>query len=477
MAYVRTYDTKQRRNGKPVKRYGANWDELLRDGFGVPIPVNPANPDGPKKMRSREKRFATREAAQNHLDRVTVARHTTGGSLADQEKAGELPFGQYARAWLESLATRVQLGTLKQRTCDDSESVLRRYVLDRFGAKAIASISPMDAEQYLAALVRQPSKQRDHKPLAPATVTHAWNTFRAVMRYALRHKAILYNPCDSVDFAARRAVGDKSSFEHHPLTARQVSDLSAAITDDGYPVYGLMVTFLAYTGLRASENAGLEIRDLVFAPGPRCSVQVRRTKQRRKIEDGSIQWVGSTPKSKRSRRSVRLPPWLVEPMADYLTAHPRADDPTAPLWPSRKNGGSYRPSGERYVVPHDWSQPLAMGTFYETIFKPALVTAGLPASRPASTAEDGTPIAAANGVRLHDLRHSFAVMQLMAGEPFMKVADMMGHSTRTLVLDTYGDWIPEDEGGTANNLPEPPAPVQPVAAESNVVLLSARKLG
>ena len=32
------------------------------------------------------------------------------------------------------------------------------------------------------------------------------------------------------------------------------------------PVYALMVEFAAYTGLRASELAGLEVADLSFAP-------------------------------------------------------------------------------------------------------------------------------------------------------------------------------------------------------------------
>jgi hypothetical protein len=45
-------------------------------------------------------------------------------------------------------------------------------------------------------------------------------------------------------------------------------------------------------------------------------------------------------------------------------------------------------------VPLDWSQPVAMGTFYDTIMKPALEAIGVPASRPAT---DDTP--AVRGVR------------------------------------------------------------------------------
>ncbi|MFI5501703.1 hypothetical protein ACIA5E_21795 [Nocardia asteroides] len=62
--------------------------------------------------------------------------------------------------------------------------------------------------------------------------------------------------------------------------------------------------------------------------------------------------------------------------------HPRSAEPTAPLWPSRQNCGGLRLPGQRVAVPFDWSQPMAMGTFYDTILKPALVAVGLPASSP-----------------------------------------------------------------------------------------------
>jgi integrase len=231
-----------------------------------------------------------------------------------------------------------------------------------------------------------------------------------------------------------------------------------------YPAYALMVEFMAYTGLRAAEVSGLEVGDLVFAPGQCCSVTVRRNKGRK-----NGVWVTGTLKSKKSRRTVPLPPWLATKLADYLAEHPRADEPNAPLWPSRNNGGGYRAKGERYVVPLDWSQPLAMGTFYDTIVKPALEAVGLPASRPAST--DAPAI---SGVRLHDLRHTFAVLQLSAGTHFMQVSKWLGHSTFTLTLDTYGDYIPEQDGGALNTLPEPPAPVQRCETVNNVVSLFGR---
>ena len=116
--------------------------------------------------------------------------------------------------------------------------------------------------------------------------------------------------------------------------------------------------------------------------------------------------------------------------------------------------------------PFDWSQPLAMGAFYDTIVKPALEAVGLPASRPATATAP-----AARGVRLHDLRHTFAVLQLSAGTHFMQVSKWLGNSTFTLTLDTYGDYIPEQDGGALNTLPEPPAPMEPVEKAGNVLRL------
>jgi hypothetical protein len=64
----------------------------------------------------------------------------------------------------------------------------------------------------------------------------------------------------------------------------------------------------------------------------------------------------------------------------------------------------------------------------------------------------------------------------------MKVSKWLGHSTFVLTLDLYGDYIPKEDGGVLNILPEPPAlreagrpaeqrclaPVRAIAARSPV---------
>ena len=43
------------------------------------------------------------------------------------------------------------------------------------------------------------------------------------------------------------------------------------------------------------------------------------------------------------------------------------------------------------------------------------------------------------------MRHTFATMNLSAGEHYMQVSKWLGHSTFVLTLSTYADYINEDE--------------------------------
>jgi integrase len=212
MAYVRAHETKQKRNGKALKRYEVVWRELVRDDFGLPTGTT----------RARQESYPTRGAAEARRDELNAARHTTGTTaLATQRKAGELPFGYYARGWLDAQALKVAQGKLKQRTVDEYDRLLRCYVLGELGGTSIAAISPAHCEALLTTLVRQSSRQGDRQPITPGTVKHAWDVLRRVLRYAVHHGAIPTNPTDRVDFSASRATGDRTRFEHHRCRTRR----------------------------------------------------------------------------------------------------------------------------------------------------------------------------------------------------------------------------------------------------------------
>lgn len=103
---------------------------------------------------------------------------------------------------------------------------------------------------------------------------------------------------------------------------------------------------------------------------------------------------------------------------DYLTkVHPFAGKHGhAPLFPGRRNRHAF-----------DWAKPVCAASLYEHYLQPATRALGLGA------------------VRFHDLRHTFATMNLSAGEHYMQVSKWLGHSTFVLTLTTYADYINEDE--------------------------------
>ena len=113
-----------------------------------------------------------------------------------------------------------------------------------------------------------------------------------------------------------------------------------------------------------------------------------------------------------------LAPWLADELRDYLTTvHPFAGKYRhAPLFPGRRSRSAF-----------DWARPVVADNLYDNYLQPACAALGL------------------GGVRFHDLRHTFATMNLSAGEHYMQVSKWLGHSSFVLTLSTYADYIREDE--------------------------------
>jgi integrase len=386
MAHIRKLDTTQRRNGRTVSHYEVRWSE-------VTIAV-----DGGRRKRYRQETLPTREAAERRLREVEGERAATG-AVTPAELRLE-PFAVFARAWLNALA-----GTVKARTLAEYRRLYDTYVAPEFATRPVGAVSPADARRFRADLI--------NKGLARGTIKHAFDVFRRIMDVAVQDGAIPANPAASVPLPRTTATGDTPVFAPHPLTSDQVARVSAHI-GARHKVYGLVVLFLAYTGLRAGELAGLEVQDLDLT---KHTVRVQRTK--RKVRGG---WETGTPKSRKSRRVVPLDSWLADDLGAYLADHPNRGVPTAPLFPNRQRGGT----PNRAL---DWSEPVEPGALYKNLFKPAVAAVGIAPTR------------------LHDLRHTYAVLSLSAGAHYMQVSKWLGHESYVTTLTIYADYIDTEEGG------------------------------
>ncbi len=171
------------------------------------------------------------------------------------------------------------------------------------------------------------------------------------------------------------------------LTAQEVARLAGELPAP----YDLLVTFAAWSGLRAGEIAGLRVGRVDTA---RNRVEVRETV----INLGSERRA-DTPKSDKSRRTVPLPPPLARLLAAHVAAH------------------GLRP--EDYVWACVDGGALDYPTFYRRSFLPAAERAGL------------------GHVRFHDLRHTYASLMAHQGEDLYRVSRWMGHSTIAITADLY----------------------------------------
>lgn len=332
----------------------------------------------------RQQSFRTRREADAFRARVEA--EASFGGMPDLTAARE-PLGSYAARWVDRMH-------VKERTREGYRQHLRNHVLPAFGDMTLGSIAPSDVEDYVALLAG--------KGLAPPTIRHAFTPLKRILGVAVRDRILRFNPADGVRLPSDRSVG-RHKPEPHFLTEEQVERLVTVL--DEHPPYGLLVRFMAYTGLRAGEIAGLDVGDVKLG-----RIHVHRT--RSKVKGG---WAVGTPKSDNSTRHVPLPEWLRDDLARYLALEHANPRPDAPLWPGRHRYPDLLTLGEL-----DWAEPWERGCFYKSVFKPALAWAGLPA-----------------GVRLHDLRHTYASICASAGIPAYRVSRYMGHANVTTTLSIY----------------------------------------
>ena len=190
------------------------------------------------------------------------------------------------------------------------------------------------------------------------------------------------------------------------LTLDQVNALATAMRQ---PEYGLLVRFVALTGLRAGEIGALRIGRLDLLRGRVDVVEAVSEVTGRGLVYG--------PTKTFERRTVPIPRTMCDELGPYLATRPK--DSNAFVFAAPDGG------------------PLRHHNFYTRHFKPAVTIARLPAR-----------------TRFHDLRHTCAALLINADPPAHPLAVMkrLGHSSITVTYDTYGHLFPALEEALTDSL-------------------------
>ncbi len=168
------------------------------------------------------------------------------------------------------------------------------------------------------------------------------------------------------------------------------------------------------TGLRQGELFALRWEDVDLATG---TLSVRSTLSG--VEGGRP--VFGTPKTAKSRRSVKLPSLAVEATRRHREAQEAEKSRMIPSW---------NPYGLVFCT--STGTPLDRHNVVSRSFKPLLKKSGLP------------------DVRFHDLRHPCATILLSKGKHPKYVQVLLGHATVAITMDTYSHVLPGMDDGLAD---------------------------
>lgn len=340
---------------------------------------------------STSETFDTPEAAADFARLV----ERVGGTMARRARdaATASPTTVTVAEALESYLTRVSAHTTPGTVAEYRRMAARTW-LPRLGMLPVAAVNRDAVADTVAALrttETRASRRAGGDPvyLSPKTIRNAHALLSSVLQQQVEGGAILSNPAKGV----RMPSDQQRTREPVFLTRSQVAELIAATK----PEQQTFVSFLFGTGLRWGEATALIVGDVdLDAPVP--SVRVTKAWKR----GGSGYYLGS-PKSKAGRRSVSLPPSLVEELRPLLS-RPR----DALLFPGR--GG----------------KPMSSRWFHVAVWRPAIEAAGL-GMRP----------------RVHDARHTHASMLMSEGVPPIMVQRRMGHESINTTVGTYGHLAPD----------------------------------
>ena len=254
-----------------------------------------------------------------------------------------------------------------------------------FAQVPLKSLRRSHVEQWVKAMT---------KDLAATTIHTRVAIVHSVLRGAVADRVIPVDPSEGVTLPRRR----RREAAMQVPSVEQVGRILGVADDD----FRAFVALCAFAGLRLGEASGVQVGDVDFL---RRQLAVSRQLQR----DGRE--VAIRPPKHGSERVVYLPEQLVTMLSEHVA--------------------TYRPDGEpgRWLFADLGGRPLHNNAVTYR-WRQTRKVAGIPS------------------IRLHDLRHFYALGLIAAGCDVVTVQRALGHSSATTTLNTYSHLWPTAEDRT-----------------------------
>jgi integrase len=339
--------------------------------------------DGPKRKVIYGK---TRAEVSEKLTKALSDR--ANGIVYDNEN---ITIGEYMDVWLKGSV----YGSVRQSTYDRDTNLVDNHIKPVLGSLKLKKLNSAHVQSFY--------RNRLDTGLSASTVRKIHDILRRGLAQAVDWHLTQRNVADVVK--PPRPVPKEIVALSTDETRRL---LDAAAEDRLEALYVLAV----HTGMRQGEMLALRWQDVDME---NAVLSVRRTLTRR---GGKVAF--GEPKTKKSRRSIRLTPQAVEALRAHLERQLRDMEIL---------GDHYQDQGLIFTT--DTGAPINPSNLRQRSFTPLLKRAGLP------------------HMRFHDLRHTCATLLLSRGVHPKFVQELLGHATIAITLDTYSHVMPSMGDATA----------------------------
>ena len=374
------------------KRSDGRWEARFTKGFD---PIT-------GKQIQKSIYGKTQKEVREKLAQVTV--ELDEGTYAD-------PCQMTLAAWLEIWMTEY-MGDKKWSTIKSYKAQVRTHILPALGHYTLSQLNPHIIQVFDNALLRG---GKNAEPLTPKSVRNVHGVLRKCLSVAVQLEYIRCNPAEAVILprVEKKAV--------KPLTDEQVSKLVVSAGNDGF---GTLFKVVVFTGLRLGEALGLTWDCVDFS---KQRLTIDKQLQKRPLSEGGF--VFASLKNDKVRVIAPAPyvmsllrEWQKKQMENRLLA---GSD-----WTGWKNDKERQSS---IVFTNELGGHLHPQTVYSH-FKKLAASVGAPEAR------------------VHDLRHTFAVLSLQNGDDVKTVQGNMGHATAAFTLDVYGHVSERMKEDSANRM-------------------------
>lgn len=270
--------------------------------------------------------------------------------------------------------------------------------------------------------------------LSRKSVQNAKGLLAAAFKAAVEdpHVNVIHNPCRGIKLGT---AGEADEDERKTyLTPAEFEVLYAAVPGPWRP----LVLFLVGTGMRISEATALQIRhiDLRHDPDRGVHPKARIARAWKRVPGG---WEIGPPKTKKSRRTVTLPPAVVDAITPLIEG---------------------RPADQFLFTPRtDPTRPLRHQNFYTRVWAPAVRRAGRCTNHQTNPDPCGCAGTLTARPRIHDLRHTHVAWLVAANIPLPTIQERLGHESIQTTIDVYGSLLPDMQVHAAYAVSETLAPL------------------